>query len=156
MCKGKSPEYLKLFSFNAEGLKPKLEDPKFLETIQDYDISILTETWKNDPSKINIDGFWDYSQVRPKHKNAIRHSGGITILVRYNIRPGLKLIENSKGFLWFCLKKSYFKLKNDVYLCGAYIPPANTTTNITSKTEYFGNLEKSILKYKNKGNIIII
>ena len=65
-------------------------------------------------------------------------------------------MENSEGFLWFCLKKSYFKLKNDVYLCGGYIPPANTTANITSKTDYFGNLEKSILKYKNKGNIIIM
>ena len=39
------PDHLKLFSFNVEGLKPKLEDPNFLETIQDYDISILTETW---------------------------------------------------------------------------------------------------------------
>ena len=103
MCKGKSPEHLKLFSFNVEGLKPKLEEPNFLETIQDYDISILTETWKNDPSKINIEGFWDYSQVRPKHKNTIRNSEGITILARYNIRPGLKLIENSEGFLWFGL-----------------------------------------------------
>ena len=101
MCKGKSREHLKLFSFNIDGLKPKLEDPNFLETIQDYDISILTETWKNDPSKVNIEGFWDYSQVQTKHKNAIRHSGGISILVRYNIRPGLKLIENAEGFLWF-------------------------------------------------------
>ena len=49
------PEHLKLFSFNVEGLKLKLEDPNFLKTIQDYDISILTETWKNDPSKINIE-----------------------------------------------------------------------------------------------------
>ena len=63
MCKGKSPEHLKLFSFNVEGLKPQLEHPNFLETIQDYDTSILTETWKNDTSKINIEVFWDYSQV---------------------------------------------------------------------------------------------
>ena len=75
MCKGKSPEHLKLFSFNVEGLKPRLEDTNFLETIQGYDISILTETWENVPSKINIEGFWDYSQLRSKHKNAIRHSG---------------------------------------------------------------------------------
>ena len=53
------------------------------------------------------------------------------------------------------MKKSYFKLKN-VYLCGSYIPPANNTANITSKTDYFGNPEKSILKYKNKGNIVIM
>ena len=57
MCKRKSPEHLKLFIFNVEGLKPRLEDPNFLETIQDYGISILAETWKNDPSKINIQGF---------------------------------------------------------------------------------------------------
>ena len=84
----------------------------------------------------SIEGFWDYSQVQPKHKNAIKRSGGIIILARCNIRPGLKLIENSEGFLWFYLKKSYFKLKNDVYLCGVYIPPAITTANITSKTDY--------------------
>ena len=66
-------------------MKPRLEDPNFLETVQDYDTSILTETWKNDPSKINIEGFWDYSQVRPKHKNAIRHSGRITILAKPDI-----------------------------------------------------------------------
>ena len=41
-------------------------------------------------------------------------------------------------------------------MCGAYIPPANTTANITTKTDYFGNLKKSILKYKNKGNVIIM
>ena len=53
------------------------------------------------------------------------------------------------------MKKCYYELKNNVYLCGAYIPPANTTANITTKTDYFGNLEKSILKYKNKGNVIM-
>ena len=78
------------------------------------------------------------------------------MLARYNIKPDLKLIENSEGFLWFCLKKSYFKLKNDVYSCVAYISPANTTANITSKTDYFCNLAKSILRYKNKGNIIVM
>ena len=32
----------------------------------------------------------------------------------------------------------------------------STTANIATKTDYLGNLEKSILKYKNKGNIIIM
>ena len=63
MYKGKFLEHLKLISFNVEGLKPKLEDPNFLKIIKDYDISILRETWKDDPSKINIEGFWDYSQI---------------------------------------------------------------------------------------------
>ena len=74
-----------MLSFNVESLKPKLEDPNFLEFIKDYGVSIFSETWKADTSKLNTEGFWDYSQVRPKHRNAIRHSGGITILAKHNI-----------------------------------------------------------------------
>ena len=37
MCKGKElPQKIKILSFNEEGLKPKLEDPNFLEFIKDY------------------------------------------------------------------------------------------------------------------------
>ena len=71
MCKGKEPQK-----------DIKLDDWNFLDFIQDFDISVLTETWKAEPFKFNIDGLWDYSQVRPKHKNAIIHSGGITILAK--------------------------------------------------------------------------
>ena len=86
MCKGKElPQNIKILSFNVEGLKPKLDDPNFLEFIKYYDISIFSEAWKAYTSKLNIEGFWDYSQVKPKHKNAIRHSGGINILAKYNI-----------------------------------------------------------------------
>ena len=38
----------------------------------------------------------------------------------------------------------------------AYIPTRNTTPNVNLKTNYFSNLEKSILKYKGKGNILIM
>ena len=128
MCKGKElPQNINILSFNKEGLKPKLEDSNFLEFIKDYDISILRETWKADTSKPNIEGFWDYSQVRPKHRNAIRHSGGITILAKHNIRLQLKLVENSEGFLWIGPEKAFFNLENDIFLCDAYIPLKNTT-----------------------------
>ena len=99
---------------------------------------------------------WDYSQVRPKHRNAFRHSGGITILAKQNIRPGLRLVENSEGFLWLNLEKTFFNLGNGKFLCDAYIPPKNTTQNILSKTDYFGSVENPIFKYKDKGNIVIM
>ena len=97
----------------------------------------------------------DYSQIRPKHKNAIRHSGGITILAKHIIGPGIKLVENTKGFV-FKLEKNFFQTDNDIFPCGAYIPPKNTTKNILAKSDYFGNFEKAILKYKEKGNILIL
>ena len=72
---------------------------------------IFTETWKPDASKFNIERYCNYFQIRPKHKNSIRHSGGITILAKHLIRPGIKLVENTEGFPWFKLdKKTFSKL----------------------------------------------
>ena len=68
-------------------------------------------------STLNIEGFWDFYQVKPKHKNA---TGGI-------IHPGLKLVQNSEGFLWIRQEKSFFNIEVDIFLCGAYIPPKSTT-----------------------------
>ena len=48
-------------SFNVECLKLKLEDSHFLKFTGNCDISILTETWKADNSKINTEGFWVFS-----------------------------------------------------------------------------------------------
>ena len=128
MCKGRKPEAIKILSFNVEGLKPKLGDPSFIGFTQRY-VMIFTETWKADTSKINIEGYWNYSQVRPKHKNAIRNLGGITILAKHIIRPGIKLVENTEGFLCFKLDKNVLQTDNDIFLCGAYIPPKKTTMN---------------------------
>ena len=35
--------------------------------------------------KNNTESFWDYLQVRPKHKNAISRSRGITVLAKNHI-----------------------------------------------------------------------
>ena len=131
MCRSLgNPQHFQILNFNVEGLKSKLDNPSFLELIQKYDIIILTETWKANTLKINIEGFWDYSQVCSKHKNAIRHPGGIAVLAKNHIRFGLNLVEDTERFLWF-------RLENDIFLCGAYMPPNNTTPTITTKKDYF-------------------
>ena len=65
MYKGRKPQAINILSFNVEGLKAKSSDPNFIDFIQKYDVS-FTETWKADTSKINIEEYWDYSQIRPK------------------------------------------------------------------------------------------
>ena len=87
-----NPRHFQILSFHVEGLKTKLHDPSFLELTQKYVIIISTETWKANTLKINIEGFWDYSKLRPKHKNDVRHSGSITALAKNHIRFGLKLV----------------------------------------------------------------
>ena len=111
---------------------------------------IFTETWKADASKFNIERYWDYFQIRPKHKNSIRHSGGITILAKRLIRPGIKLVENTEEFPWFKLdKKNFFQTDNDIFFCGAYIPPKNTIKNTSAKTDFFS-------AFSEKGKILIL
>ena len=132
MCRSLgNPQHFQILSFNVEGIKTKLDDPSFLELIQKYDIIILTETY--DTLKINIEDFWDYSQVRPKHKNAIRHSGSIAVLAKSHIRFGLKLVEDTERLLWFRLLK--FQFEYDIFLCGTYIPPNYYKNGLFSKTE---------------------
>ena len=68
MCNGTQKHTnLHLLAFSIEGLKSKLEDPYFIKLVQQFDISVLTETWKRDTSKLDLEGFWDFSQVRQKH-----------------------------------------------------------------------------------------
>ena len=86
-----NPQHIQILGFDVEGPKPKLHDPNFLELIQSYASIILTETWKVDTSKIDIERFWDYSQVRPK-QYAVRHSGDSTVLAKNYKRFGLKLV----------------------------------------------------------------
>ena len=82
---------------------------------------------------------------------------GITVLAKKNhARFGLKLVEYMEGFLWFQLEKSLFQFEDDIFLCGAYIPPNNTTPTITTKTDYFGKLNEMLVKYKDKGHILIM
>ena len=61
-----------------------------------------------DTQKINIEGFWNYSQVHPKHKNDFKHLGFIPVLAKTHVRFGLKLVEDTEVFLWFHLGSPYF------------------------------------------------
>ena len=47
-------------------------------------------------------------------------------------------------------------MKNDKFVCGAYIPPNNTTHNINIETDYFEKRSKFLYKCKDERNILII
>ena len=143
---------LRFLSFNVEGLESMLLDPSFYELINNHDICILQETMRKDDSKLNIENFWDFSQVRPKKQKIGRHSGGITILIRENLREGIKIAQNSDGILWFRLLKAFFHTKNDLYICGVYVPPHNSPYYTT---EYFDKIIASVSKFTQQGDVIM-
>jgi exonuclease III len=106
-----SKSLLNVLSFNVEGLASELEDPTFVDLLYKHDICLLNETWRADDSKLALPDFWDFSLVRPKHKKAGRHSGGITVLCKEEYRPGIKIAQSVEGFIWLRLDGRFLNLK---------------------------------------------
>ena len=146
---------LRILSFNIEGLDSILLDPSFKDLIGTHDICLLSETMRGDDSKLNLEGFWDFSIVRPRNSDLGRPSGGITVLVKSGLRSGVKISHSSEGFIWLKMSKSFFHFEHDLFVCATYIPPSNTSKEILSKTDYFNDLLTSATRFRSEGNIII-
>lgn len=82
---------LKFCSWNIEGVTKKLSDNNFLRDIKEYDFVTLVETWLPHDLKLEIDGFYSFSKTRNKHSKAKRHSGRISLLVKTELRQGIKI-----------------------------------------------------------------
>ena len=80
-------------SFNIEGLKNKLEEKEFYDTISKFDFITLVETWLPDQYKIDIPNFYVYSKYRKKHKKARRYSGGISVVIRKDLKAGVNFFH---------------------------------------------------------------
>ena len=146
---------LKILSFNVDGLDSMLLDPEFMDLAQDHDICILTETMRKDDTKLNIENFWDFSLVRPKTSKIGRYSGGITLLIKTPLRPGIKIVHRSEGIVWFRLNKEFFNFNEDLYICAVYISPQSSKNPIAKKTDYFNDLLLTTSKFLNMGDVML-
>ena len=98
-----------------------------MSEISKYDFVTLVETWLPDGFSINIPCFYSFTKGKTKHKKAKSHSGGITVLVRKEIRQDVKFFSSSgTRFLWCKLDRQLSSLDKDISVCSTYIPPANS------------------------------
>ena len=76
--------YLKLGSFNCQGIIEKIEDHVFLNDISKYDILGVCETWLNQENeKINIPNYKFYPLSRKREKGQSR--GGVGWFVKEHL-----------------------------------------------------------------------
>ena len=149
--------FLKFQSYNIEGLSDKLSNQDLLSEISKYDFVTLVETWLPDGFNINIPGFYSFTKGRTKHKKAKRHSGGMTDLVKKEIKQGVKFFSSSSTrFVLWKLDRQFPNLDQDIYACSTYIPPANSVYIKNGSEGPFSELEKSIAKYSMLGEIILM
>jgi hypothetical protein len=99
----------------------KIQDENFIKEIKDYDIVLLTETHLGYNSHINIENVKYYPICRSKFSKA-RFYGGLGILNKNNLRPGVKILMNTnKDYQWLKLDKQFFNFSKDIFLCLAYL-----------------------------------
>ena len=83
---------LKIVGLNVCGLASTLQNPEFIEFIQENDISCLTETKTDKADVIDIENFHAFC----KHRTSLsyRKSGGIVVYVRDIYSKYVTIIEN--------------------------------------------------------------
>ena len=147
---------LSFFAWNINGLfsktlGDKLRNSDFLSMIKNSDFTILSETWKK--GNIEVEGFKVVTTNAVKTENCGRHSGGLALLYKPKFHDWISVEKQSTNFLWFKILKKFTKTDNDIYVCGAYIPPYNS---IYFSPELFEELENDIENFASHGSILLM
>ena len=136
----------------------KLNDPYILQTLRKHKIFGLIETHhlSSEDAFLHIDGFKCFNICRPKRKKA---SGGLAVYVANSIRAGVtKMPLSGTESIFLKLKKEFFGLRSDIYICFAYCVPYNSPlfeTNILPP-DIFEDLEQKLAQFSGLGNLILL
>ena len=153
---------LKVMCWNIQGLSNNvISDDYFKQRIYKHDIVVLTETWLTDHIELYSDEYYNYHCIRPVHTRARRPSGGITILLRHNLRAIgntkiTTIVKETEFCIWCKLDKHHFNTPTDIYICAIYIPPQYSTFWNNHAFDPFEMLEQDILQFQNKGEVLLL
>ena len=89
----------------------KLDYPDFYKSVTDSVITCLQETHCSFNDNIEIDGYHVFNHVRPKSTGAKKHSGGMCIIVKKDVKYGIKFVDASHpDIVWFKVCKDVLQL----------------------------------------------
>ena len=162
---------LEIGAWNIHGFKQninsfkynKLENPEFLKVVSRFSLFSLLETHHTaeEVGKLHIPDYKSHSLCRPKSKNMKRNkaSGGISVYAHSSIAEGVKFMpESGTESVFVKLKKEYFDMYEDIFVCFSYLCPANSTVlnREFMPDDIFDDLRSKIAKYNAMGQVILI
>ena len=110
---------IKILSLNTGGLRSKVHNPEFEETIYNYDIVCIQETRFDAFDSLDVSGFKCLPLMT--RTNAKIRSGGIAILVKEHLIDKIKILKNDgDNFYWFTLRDHF---AYNILFCVVYIAP---------------------------------
>ena len=160
----KVSKFLSISSWNVNGLFKringdrfcKLDETEFRDKITS-DIVFMCETHASGKDILYCNGYKYIAVCRSQEPSRAR--GGLGVFIKHSLSKGVQVMDNSNcEYIWLKLSKSFFGFNNDVYLCFAYIPPANSSYTIRTglNKDIFDNMEESIGRFSKEGDVIIM
>ena len=135
----------------------KLEMQEVYDKVKKFDLFGVSETHLLPKNGKQLDLFQNFHSYRKHGKRRNYGSGGISIYIKNNIVNGTSVIHGeSSDCMWVCLKKSFFQLEEDIYICFIYIPPVNSTFTNSQENNSFELLENDVCKFKSKGRVVLM
>ena len=151
--------------FNCQGLATKrlnkLNNSDFQNIFKLNDIVLLTETWTDKSSCIEVNNFEVYPLHRQERKKASkRNSGGIILYIRNKYVSKDNLIFTSQDdILWVKISKSVLSSNKDLYNCLCYVVPDDSSRQSLNESNIFDRLLESVVfvedKSANNCNLLI-
>ena len=147
-----TPNDLKITFINVNGLLQKSKYPEFIEFINKYDIIGITES---NMTKIENLELKNFSILKTKERPFyIRASGGITVLVKNDIKEFVNYIDTESEFvLWIEIDKKLTGYKSNIILGTVYIPGETSTYFCKDAYDVINN--ERINYFYDKDNIIL-
>ena len=134
----------------------KLDDPEISKRIADFDVFCFQEIQCSDKDlQFIIPGFRKFPFTRNVSSNN-RFYGGSLLLIKTNIKEGVRIIENNDPEkVWVKFDKTFFNLSKDLYQCFSYAPPLSSPYTQNLDFNVLKRLENDIYRYKLEGNVIV-
>lgn len=128
-----------------------------MQKICSYDIIFLHETWTDEHSDVDIDGYVSFHHYRKfQNKRAKRYSGGSIVYVRNEIYKGVQMVKNHYDtILWLKLDKHFFQMENDIYLAGVYIWVENSPAYEIVDGDFLDLLQNDICSFLTLGSVLM-
>jgi exonuclease III len=130
------------------GLRTKIDDADFVNSVNMYDFISLVETSCQNVTSCCLKG---YLAIHRTRKVFSKRKGGVALYYAKRHKKGVQKVSDREGCIWVKLDQHHFGISKPIYLCVLYIPPESSLYADDDMLK----LEEEIIKFKQKGSIII-
>ena len=147
---------IKILAWNINGgLENKLNCESFLNYLRTYDVIFLSECWISNDFNFTSEGY--VCKAIPRSKSKGIQGGGLYVMIKESYSRHISVCEVvADTFVWIKFHGELFNFNEDLYMCGAYLPPANSKYHTLYDCEIFRLLEENITSYSRKGKICLV